>query len=240
MSIKSDKWIKEQAETKGMIFPFFSGSINTNQFGEKIPSYGLSSYGYDVRLGRNFKMFKDQKIYDEIPTDGQVKLSKCYNPTSNFFYEVNKRMEDEKLVSEIKEMVFENYNKPYIDICKFDTDCLVEVKNVDSIILPPHSFLLGHSEEKIIVPRDVSVVCMGKSTVARAGIIVTVTPLEAAWEGYITLEITNTTGIPVKLESGIGITQLQFFQSDEQCLVSYADRGGKYQDQGKEPVAGMN
>ncbi len=237
MTIKSDKWLKENS---WMVQPFHDSSINTNEFGEKIPSFGLSSYGYDVRLGRNFKMFKDQKIYDRIPTTGSIKVTRCYNPNGSFFYEVNKRFDGEKIVSDFKEMVFENYDKPFIDICKFDNDCLVEVNDVDSIILPPHSFVLGHSEERIQVPPDVSITCMGKSTIARAGIIVTVTPLEAAWEGFITLEITNTTGIPVKLETGIGITQLQFFQSDEQCEVSYADRGGKYQNQGKEPVAGMN
>ena len=153
---------------------------------------------------------------------------------------MNKRIVDGVITSEWLEKEYDNYDKPYIDISKFDNDCLAEVTDVDSIILPPHSFVLGHSEERIQVPSDVSITCMGKSTIARAGIIVTVTPLEAAWEGFITLEITNTTGIPVKLETGIGITQLQFFQSDEQCEVSYADRGGKYQNQGKEPVAGMN
>lgn len=240
MTIKSDKWIKEKSLFKDMIEPFFGESVKINKFGEKIPSYGLSSYGYDVRLGRNFKMFKDQKIYEDIFQGGKVTARRCYNPFNSFKYEMNKRIVDGVITSEWLEKEYDNYDKPYIDISKFDNDCLAEVTDVDSIILPPHSFVLGHSEERIQVPSDVSITCMGKSTIARAGIIVTVTPLEAAWEGFITLEITNTTGIPVKLETGIGITQLQFFQSDEQCEVSYADRGGKYQNQGKEPVAGMN
>ena len=125
-----------------------------------------------------------------------------------------------------------------IDIRSFDNGdpLFVELNDIDSIILHPGGFVLGHTEEYIRVPRDVSVVAMGKSTIARAGIIVTVTPLEAGWEGITTLEITNTTRMPVRLYAGDGICQMQFHQSDEPCMVSYADRGGKYQYQGKEPV----
>lgn len=182
MTIKSDKWIKRQALHNNLITPFFDGSINTNAFGEKIPSYGVSSYGYDIRLGRNFKFFKDQKVYDQYLTQGKVKLSRCLNPQGAVLYEMNKRREDGGVVvSDTKEHVFENYDKAFIDVSKFDPDAYTEINDVEAIILPPHSFTLAHSEERIKVPRDVSVVCMGKSTIARTGIIVIVTPLEAEW-----------------------------------------------------------
>lgn len=215
MTIKSDKWIIDKANKEELIVPFFMKSINelSNYPGVtlKIPSYGLSSYGYDVRLGRNFTVFK--------------------NKINNYAVDVCRNGNEETL-----EMVH-RYDGDFIDICNFDKDIGQDIKDVDWIIMPPHSFILGHSEEKIKVPRNVSVVCMGKSTIARNGIIVTVTPLESDWSGFITLEITNTTDLPVKLYSGIGITQLQFFESDEQCLVSYADRKGKYQNQDKVPVS---
>lgn len=214
MTIKSDKWIRDMAISTGMVSPFYDRSINQLRLKNgnliKIPSYGLSSYGYDVRLGNNFTVFK--------------------NKNTSYAVEVGR---DEFTMLEM----VHRYMGDCIDVCDFDKDVGQEITNLDWIMMPPHSFILGHTEEKIIVPRNVSVVCMGKSTIARNGIIVTVTPLESGWEGYVTLEITNTTDMPVKLRSGIGITQLQFFESDEQCMVSYSDRGGKYQNQGKMPVS---
>lgn len=229
MSLLSDKWIKMQSKFKDLIEPFVTESVKVSEDGtRKIPSWGLSSYGYDVRLGRNFTFFKGYK--QTIPT--------AFNPdgTPSEVTVVNEigRVETSNGV-----VTFENYDK-VLDICDFDDNCGVKINNVDWIVLPPHSFTLAHSHEKVKVPRDVSVVCMGKSTIARAGIIVTVTPLEAGWEGFITLEIANTTDIPIKLWTGIGITQLLFYKGDEPCEVSYADRGGKYQNQPQEPVMPTN
>jgi dCTP deaminase len=193
MTIKSDIWIKEQVQKNQMITPFFDHSVKTKEDGKKIPSYGLSSYGYDIRLGRNFKL-------------GRTNL----------------------------------HGETILDVCDFDQAYFEDITDVDSVIIPPHGFVLGHSEEYFNIPRNVTAVCMGKSTIARSGLIVIVTPLESAWSGFVTLEIFNANNLPVRLHSGIGITQAQFFESDQQCEVSYADRGGKYQFQAKLPIAPRN
>ncbi len=215
MTIKSDKWITKQ---EGMITPFFGDSVSKLESGKKVPSFGLSSYGYDVRLGKNFKFFGTATR--GIPhTDGWL--------VTRFVDGVGQLELFSPALMPSKE----------IDPCNFDPTVATELANVDELLMPPQSFCLAVSMERIKVPRNVSVVCMGKSTIARAGIIVIVTPLEAEWEGYITLEITNTTRMPVRLTAGMGITQLQFIESDEQCEVSYKDRNGKYQDQPAEAVA---
>lgn len=221
MTIKSDKWIRQNCQgDKPMIEPFFDGSMSTDGGGRKIPSYGLSSYGYDMRLGRNFKLFKthDSLKDDHVVTtgrmvNGQLRTTVQKLPSTN-------RIIDLHCTEELHPD-----DQPY-----------VSYDDLDWIDLHPGGFLLAHTEEYTRVPRDVSVVCMGKSTIARLGIIVTVTPLEAGWEGVTTLEITNTTRIPVRLYSGWGICQMQFVQSNEPCEVSYADRGGKYQFQGHTPI----
>ena len=199
--------------------PFFLESkkhITVHGEEKKVPSFGLSSYGYDVRLGPNFTFFRGPEAY-------LVRNS----PNSGGGLSVNTPILPSTLGCSI-------------DIADFENTCEVFTLNdLAWIELPPKSFCLGHTLEKIKMPRDVTAVCMGKSTVARAGIIVTVTPIESEWTGYITLEITNTTDIPVRIYPGMGITQLQFFQSDEDCLVSYADRDGKYQNQAAEPVTAM-
>jgi dCTP deaminase len=212
MTIKSDKWISEAAILRDMIVPFTNKSVSTMELnGNKlnIPSYGLSSYGYDVRLGSKFKFYKEQhrrELYYAIADN----VSNIIIPKSTF---------------------------DYIDITNVGgTSEVFETPDVDWIELPANSFCLGHSMERIHVPEKVSVVCMGKSTIARTGIIVTVTPLETKWQGYITLEITNTLDMPVRIYPGMGITQLQFFESDELCNISYADRNGKYQNQPAMPV----
>jgi dCTP deaminase len=219
MSIKSDKWIRENSLLRDMIVPFVMDNENkivVHGEEKKVPSFGLSSYGYDVRLGPNFKFFRGQEAY-------LVRSS----PNSGGGLSVNTPV----LASTLGRS---------IDIADFANTCeLASFEDLAWIELPAKSFCLGHTIEKVTVPRDVSVVCMGKSTVARAGIIVTVTPLESAFIGSVTLEITNTTDLPVRIYPGMGITQLQFFQSDEQCLVSYADRNGKYQNQPAEPVPPM-
>lgn len=189
MSIKSDRWIREQGEA-GMIMPFEPGQVRTRQVPgferlevveEKVISYGTSSYGYDIRCADDFK-------------------------------------------------IFTNINSTVVDPKAFDLGNFVEFHGGECII-PPNSFALARSVEWFKIPRDVLVVCLGKSTYARCGIIVNVTPLEPEWEGFITLEFSNTTPLPAKIYANEGCAQLLFLQSDETCETSYADRGGKYQGQ---------
>ena len=176
----------EEQREFNMITPFVGHSVNKDEEGKKIPSYGLSSYGYDVRLGRDFKFFKR---VDQV-----------------------------------------------IDVCDFDPEICEDVENVDEIIMEPGDFVLGHTLERFVVPRDVMVIFMAKSTIARCGLSCVVTPGEPGWEGYITIEMFNPTQLPIRVKSGIGIMQAMFFQGNEPCAVSYADRNGKYQGQGKTPV----
>jgi dCTP deaminase len=144
-------------------------------------SYGLSSYGYDVRCADEFK-------------------------------------------------IFTNINSAIVDPKAFDASSFVDLKS-DLCIIPPNSFVLARTVEYFRIPRDVIVICLGKSTYARCGIIVNVTPLEPEWEGHVTLEFSNTTPLPAKIYAHEGIAQLLFLQSDEVCAVSYRDRNGKYQGQ---------
>jgi dCTP deaminase len=176
MSIKSDKWIRTQAIEKKMIEPF-----SEKQVREGVISYGLSSYGYDLRVSNEFK-------------------------------------------------IFTNVNSAIIDPKNFDEKSFVSVE-ADTIIVPPNSFALARSIEYFRIPRDVLTICVGKSTYARCGIIVNVTPFEPEWEGYVTLEISNTTPLPARIYANEGLCQILFFQSDEVCEVSYGDRKGKYQGQ---------
>jgi len=175
MSIKSDKWIRQQARN-GMIEPFSEKQVRTDCI-----SYGLSSYGYDLRVSDEFK-------------------------------------------------IFTNVNSAIIDPKAFDERSFVTVV-ADSVIVPPNSFALARSVEYFRIPRDVLTICVGKSTYARCGIIVNVTPFEPEWEGFVTLEISNTTPLPAKIYANEGLCQILFFQSDEVCEVSYKDRAGKYQGQ---------
>ena len=176
MPIKSDNWIRRMCEEQRMIEPFELGQVR-----EGVISYGLSSYGYDIRVSREFK-------------------------------------------------VFTNVNNAIVDPKKFDEKSFVNFET-DVCIIPPNSFALARTEEYFRIPRDVLVVCVGKSTYARCGLIVNVTPLEPTWEGYLTLEISNTTPLPAKVYGGEGIAQLLFFEGDEEPLVAYADRKGKYMKQ---------
>ena len=180
MSIKSDRWIREMAEQHGMIEPFAPRQVRTVE-GQRIVSYGTSSYGYDVRCAREFK-------------------------------------------------IFTNINSTIVDPKQFDVNSFVDQAS-DVCIIPPNSFALARTVEFFRIPRDVMVVCLGKSTYARCGIIVNVTPLEPEWEGHVTLEFSNTTPLPAKIYANEGVAQLLFFQSDEVCETSYKDRGGKYQGQ---------
>ena len=176
MAIKSDRWIREQAH-KGMIAPFVDKQIKAKNK-EKIVSYGLSSYGYDVRCAREFK-------------------------------------------------IFTNINSSVVDPKHFSEDNFVDFEG-DKCIIPPNSFALGRTVERFRIPRDVLVVCLGKSTYARCGIIVNVTPLEPEWEGHVTLEFSNTTPLPAKIYAGEGCAQMIFFEGLEVCSESYKDKDGKY------------
>ena len=176
MAVKSDKWIRQMATERGMIEPF-----SEEQVREGVISYGLSSYGYDVRIANEFK-------------------------------------------------IFTNINHMVVDPKNFDPRSFVDFEG-DQCIIPPNSFALARTVERFKVPRDVIVVTIGKSTYARCGIIVNVTPLEPEWEGIVTLEVSNTTPLPARIYAGEGIAQMLFFQSDEPCETSYADKKGKYQDQ---------
>jgi len=179
MTIKSDQWIRRMAE-QGMIEPFAAQQVRTND-GQRIISYGTSSYGYDVRCAREFK-------------------------------------------------VFTNINSVIVDPKAFDANSFVDVVS-DVCIIPPNSFALARTVEYFRIPRNVLTICLGKSTYARCGIIVNVTPLEPEWEGHVTLEFSNTTPLPAKIYANEGVAQLLFFESDEVCSVSYKDREGKYQGQ---------
>lgn len=179
MSIKSDIWIKREAE-QGMINPFMPNQVRENEYG-KIISYGLSSYGYDIRCAPEFK-------------------------------------------------IFTNINSTVVDPKRFSKDNFVTSQS-DVCIIPPNSFVLGYSIERFRIPRNVLTLCVGKSTYARCGIIVNVTPLEPEWEGQITLEFSNTTPLPAKIYANEGVAQILFLESDENCAISYKDRQGKYQGQ---------
>lgn len=176
MGIKSDNWIRRMAQEERMIEPFVE-----NQVRQGVVSYGLSSYGYDIRVADEFKIFTN--VYSAV-----------------------------------------------VDPKNFDPRSMVDFKG-DVCIIPPNSFALARTVEYFRIPRDVLTICVGKSTYARCGIIVNVTPFEPEWEGFVTLEISNTTPLPAKIYANEGIAQVLFFQGDEPCDVSYADRKGKYQKQ---------
>lgn len=178
--LKNDRWIREMAK-KGMIEPFIAAQVK-----EGVISYGLSSYGYDIRVADEFK-------------------------------------------------VFTNVNATIVDPKHFDPKSLVDFKG-DYCLIPPNSFALARSVEYFRIPRDVLAICLGKSTLARCGIIVNITPLEPQWEGYITIEISNTSPLPAKIYAHEGIAQVIFLSSEEECETSYADKHGKYQRQDKGPV----
>jgi dCTP deaminase len=180
MSIKSDRWIRRMAQSERMIEPFAPEQVRIAS-GNKIISYGTSSYGYDVRCANEFK-------------------------------------------------IFTNINSTIVDPKNFDSGSFVDV-TADVCIIPPNSFALARTVEYFRIPRSVLTVCLGKSTYARCGIIVNVTPLEPEWEGHVTLEFSNTTTLPAKIYANEGVAQMLFFESDEVCATSYKDRGGKYQGQ---------
>ena len=180
MSIKPDKWIRRMAQEHNMIEPFVERQVR-GEGADRLISYGVSSYGYDVRCANEFK-------------------------------------------------VFTNINSATVDPKNFDEGSFVDITS-DVCIIPPNSFALARTVEYFRIPRNVLTICLGKSTYARCGIIVNVTPLEPEWEGHVTLEFSNTTTLPAKIYANEGVAQMLFFESDEECEVSYKDRGGKYQGQ---------
>lgn len=180
MTLRSDRWIRQMAKEHKMIEPFADGQIKEDK-GQKLVSFGLSSYGYDLRVAEEFKVFTN--VYNAI-----------------------------------------------VDPKNFQSNSFVDIKGSHCII-PPNSFALARSVEYFRIPRNVLTLCIGKSTYARCGIIVNVTPFEPEWEGYVTLEISNTTPLPAKIYAGEGLAQVLFFVANEDCEVSYADRKGKYMNQ---------
>ena len=176
MSIQNDRWIIEMAREHGMIEPF-----ETSQVRQGVISYGVSSYGYDMRVAREFR-------------------------------------------------IFTNVLNSIVDPKAFDPRSFVEFEG-DVCIVPPNSFALARSVEYFRIPRDVVTITVGKSTYARCGIITNVTPFEPEWEGYVTLEISNTTPLPAKIYANEGIAQVLFFKGDEPPITSYKDKKGKYQGQ---------
>jgi dCTP deaminase len=173
--VKNDRWIREMARN-GMIAPF-----SDSQARQGVISYGVSSYGYDMRIGDEFK-------------------------------------------------IFTNINSTCVDPKRFDPAAFADFKG-DVCIIPPNSFVLATSLEYFKIPRDVLVICLGKSTYARCGLVVNVTPLEPEWEGHVTIAISNTSPLPVKIYANEGIAQIIFLQAAEVCEVSYKDKAGKYQAQ---------
>ncbi len=176
MAIKSDRWIKEMSMKHRMIEPFADRQVRAG-----VISYGVSSYGYDMRVADEFK-------------------------------------------------VFTNVRTSIVDPKNFDPNAFVEIQS-DICTIPPNSFALARSVEYFRIPRQILTVCVGKSTYARCGIITNVTPFEPEWEGFVTLEISNTTPLPARIYANEGIAQVLFFESDEMCEISYADKKGKYQAQ---------
>jgi dCTP deaminase len=178
MSIKSDRWIRRMASQHRMIDPFAESQVR-----DGVISYGLSSYGYDMRVANEFK-------------------------------------------------IFTNALSAVVDPKQFDSRSFLEFSG-DVCVVPPNSFALGRSVEYFRIPRNVLTICVGKSTYARCGIITNVTPFEPEWEGFVTLEISNTTPLPARIYANEGIAQVLFFMADEgdECAVSYKDKKGKYQAQ---------
>jgi dCTP deaminase len=176
MGLKPDHWIRKMAREHGMIEPFVDAQVRNG-----VISYGLSSYGYDIRVADEFKIFTN--VYSTV-----------------------------------------------VDPKAFDPKSMVDFKG-DECLIPPNSFALARTVEYFRIPRSVLTVCLGKSSYARCGIIINITPFEPEWEGYVTLEISNTTPLPAKIYANEGIAQVLFFEGDEECETSYADKKGKYQGQ---------
>ena len=207
----SDTQILHLANKHAMIEPFYATSVNRNEDGTKVTSFGLSSYGYDIRLGRNFVFYRGEE--------------------NKLIHYTRKGVEHS--------IIIEARSKSIIDPNNFDDTLVVQIEDVDDILIPPKTFFMGVSAEYMRIPRNVKVICDSKSTNARAGLSFFVTPLEPEWEGYITLEFFNSTDSMMKLIPGMGISQLSFMANSDVCAISYADRKGKYNHQGNQPIPPM-
>jgi len=283
MGLKPDHWIRDKALEEGMIEPFVDGQVRNG-----VISYGLSSYGYDIRVADEFKIFQpevtasklsdvqsayvaglldaqgdvgyqaaeatgrptralhlggsDRQLLEGVQAiigtgklhssdDGHWSLVVCKAADVQCIlsqllpYLTHRREAASRALAELKS------NKSIVvDPKAFDADSFIDFQG-DVCIIPPNSFALGRTVEYFRIPRSVLTICVGKSSYARCGIIVNVTPFEPEWEGYVTLEISNTTPLPAKIYADEGIAQVLFFQGDEACEMSYADKKGKYQRQ---------
>jgi len=283
MGLKSDQWIRKMALEDGIIEPFVDGQVS-----EGVISYGLSSYGYDIRVADEFKIFQpevtatklsdvqsayvaglldaegdigyqasettgratlalrvsgsDRRLLEGVQAtigtgelhssgDGRFSLVVCKAADVQCIlaqvlpYLTRRRDAASRALAELKS------NKSIVvDPKAFDANSFIDFKG-DVCVIPPNSFALGRTVEYFRIPRSILTICVGKSSYARCGIIVNVTPFEPEWEGYVTLEISNTTPLPAKIYANEGIAQVLFFQGDEVCEVSYADKKGKYQRQ---------
>ncbi len=283
MGLQPDRWIREMALNEGMIDPFVDGQVS-----EGVISYGLSSYGYDIRVADEFKIFQPEVTaaklsdvqcayvaglldaegdigYQAPESTGRTNLALRIDGRDRPLLEgvratlgtgrvrggedghyrltVTKASDVQYILSQVlpyltcrrdaasRALAELKSNKSIIvDPKAFDADSFIDFKG-DVCVIPPNSFALGRTVEYFRIPRSVLTICVGKSSYARCGIIVNVTPFEPEWEGYVTLEISNTTPLPAKIYANEGIAQVLFLQGDEMCQVSYADKKGKYQRQ---------
>jgi deoxycytidine triphosphate deaminase len=283
MGLKSDRWIRKMALEQRMLEPFVDGQVR-----DGVISYGLSSYGYDIRVADEFKVFQPEITAAKLSDVQCAYVAGLLDAQGNIDYEaseVNGRPglalifagNDGHLLDKLRAMVGTGQLResdgatrelvvskaadvqyilsqvlPYltrrhdaasralaelksnksiiVDPKRFDAASFVDFKG-EVCVIPPNSFALGRTVEYFRIPRSVLTLCVGKSSYARCGIIVNVTPFEPEWEGYVTLEISNTTPLPAKIYANEGIAQVLFFEGDEECEVSYADKKGKYQRQ---------
>ncbi len=283
MGLKPDHWIRKMALEQRMIEPFVDGQVR-----DGVISYGLSSYGYDIRVADEFKIFQPEitasKLSDVqcayvagmLDATGRIGYTACgaeNRPCLALLFGGDERRmleglqatigtgqlresddgQNELIVSKAADVQYilsqvwpylthrrdaasralaelKSSKSIVVDPKAFDANSFADFKG-ETCIIPPNSFVLGRTVEYFRVPRSVLTVCVGKSSYARCGIIVNVTPFEPEWEGYVTLEISNTTPLPAKIYGGEGIAQVIFFEADEECDTSYADRKGKYQHQ---------
>jgi len=283
MGLKPDHWIRKMALEQRMIEPFVDGQVR-----DGVISYGLSSYGYDIRVAGEFKIFQPEitaaKLSDVqcayvagiLDVQGQIGYD-ASGPQGRPSLALVVAGDDRRLLEGLQALIgtgrlreFDEVQSelvvsktadvqyilsqvwPYlshrrdaasralaelkssksivVDPKRFDDNSFVDFRG-EVCVIPPNSFVLGRTVEYFRVPRSVLTICVGKSSYARCGIIVNVTPFEPEWEGYVTLEISNTTPLPAKIYAGEGIAQVIFFEADEECEVSYADKKGKYQRQ---------
>jgi len=283
MGLKSDTWIRRMSTEHGMVEPFVDGQVS-----EGVISYGLSSYGYDIRVADEFKVFQPEITAAKLSDVQSAYVAGLLDAEGNIGYEASqvtgrtalalhiggcgrRLLENVQATlgtGEIHEAGDGDYNLvihkpsdvqyilsqvlPYltrrrdaasralaelksnksivVDPKAFDAQSFIDFKG-DVCVIPPNSFALGRTVEYFRIPRSVLTICVGKSSYARCGIIVNVTPFEPEWEGYVTLEISNTTPLPAKIYANEGIAQVLFFQGDDVCEISYADKKGKYQRQ---------